>query len=1570
MNLFWFTFFCLSLAQCENSTVALCGAELVKLATNNTRCIAACTANDITVRSVFSPDAPRFCVSGLLYPITLSLVLVSTAQIRYSVTLIVGFSGGSAWLGGGCVAQLSCPPVYDANGDGCGDLPQSADTTFSATGSYLCNDVNGDGSADISFGILWINNGNDRCQFKSVIFALQNLFPSRCNLGNKAIPNVTVRENICEAGAFFSTESGLCEPCQAGAFSGVRALLCLPCTPGSFSSGNASACLPCPEGTYSAALGASTCIPCSPGQWNNKTGSASASDCVPCPVLGQSSPFGAVNASMCVCPQHSEVDNGQCSCSLGYGYDTVSRTCLACDAFSFKAVVGNVACLRCPLLSVVAQANLPAKNRSTCICPAFSAIDGSGALCECSAGYFLVGQTCFPCDAVSFKPTSGNVECTACPVHGAVPQVAQPGNSSTSCKCPSNSTLDVVNKICMCDRGYEWSSSSGICLECADNAYKEILGDGPCLVCPLFSAIPVGLRPGRNVSDCSCTGSNFVKVSNACQCDKGYFLNTTICVACLPMSYKDFVGSAPCAACATHASVASPPGKAEADCACPLNSALNVGINFCECNPGYEWTGTACTPCPAAFWKSSRGDGPCSSCPSGAVVQVGFQPGNSSLQCVCESANFVTVGNECQCNLGYYLNVSNCLPCSPSSFKASVGNSACGACPTHGVVPALKQPGKVIDNCECPANSVLDAVNSICLCDQGYEWNATTSRCTACKANAYKSLPGDGPCATCGGLAAIPSNLRPGVSLSQCACVGDHQTGPSCFCDNGYYFSNTSAACLACSAIEYKNSVGNDPDCKLCPTHASVPAVSQPGTLYSACQCPANSNLDAVNNICNCAPGYQWNGVAATCNPCPLNQYKGTPGDGPCITCPGNSQVPLAVQPGRNESDCKCVGLGKVAAGGACVCDFGFAVDLGGLSCTQCSKFNYKDTQSDSPCLPCPTLSSVVNPPGTTISDCICPLNSVVVALGGTNGTSCLCAPGYGYDVNNPSIPCVACDSAHYKAVPNNFPCDACPENSLVVSGVAATSDSSCQCQNRYKKNAICVNCISQGGNCTSGQLFAANGFWRPNTTYEEFRACIPLKACKGGYDDRRSNATKRAIIAEGCNSGYNSFMCAYCDPGYAWSGSECVTCNGPNYGLIIGIILLSFAFVGYVYWTVGAETIAKLAIFVNFLQLLAQSYFVQLVKFLPLAEFNWITVAQASGSCIFPFSWWQLWLFTMMIPWMMLAMVGVFFAGRVVYQAIHRARKHPERKCHVPEGKKPVPINSVQAGIMLVLFNYLLIAKTCLVMFACVSVFGTSVTAQNYSFVCGSSLHAALIAMAVIWLTLFCVLVPLVILLRIVIPNRLPWWLLLVDVEFLTMPFKQQFKWWEIVFTARRLAFAVIVTIVSVEPRLKVLIFALFALSFLVTHLWCQPYASFVDNLLEFAGLTAIVITFSVESFVLAYGDPDNAGLIFVVVLNALVLAAMLTFLLIDGVPMVLGKIRTCRDKCRDKKNKKQRKETTFEESGNYNETTLKALSSLDNHDRDDDSKHWDRQFRSNSVDIPGNVDGIEMGAKRKEKV
>jgi hypothetical protein len=241
-----------------------------------------------------------------------------------------------------------------------------------------------------------------------------------------------------------------------------------------------------------------------------------------------------------------------------------------------------------------------------------------------------------------------------------------------------------------------------------------------------------------------------------------------------------------------------------------------------------------------------------------------------------------------------------------------------------------------------------------------------------------------------------------------------------------------------------------------------------------------------------------------------------------------------------------------------------------------------------------------------------------------------------------------------------------------------------------------------------------------------------------------------------------------------AWTGNNCVPCNAPSAGLIVLFFVLTISFVGYIYISVGSATVTKVAILLNYLQLLAQSYVVQSVKFLPMVEFAYASVVALANICLYPFNWWQLWVWTMMTPWINLTFVALFFGARMLYKRLHRHFAHAHRKCNDRPGRSTVGVNSIQAGIQLIFFNNLSIAKSCLIMFACVSIFDVSVTSTNYSFSCGTSMHIGFIAMSVVWLSLFCIAVPVVVLLAIVAPQLFPARMQrLLHVEFLTTDFE-----------------------------------------------------------------------------------------------------------------------------------------------------------------------------------------------------
>lgn len=119
------------------------------------------------------------------------------------------------------------------------------------------------------------------------------------------------------------------------------------------------------------------------------------------------------------------------------------------------------------------------------------------------------------------------------------------------------------------------------------------------------------------------------------------------------------------------------------------------------------------------------------------------------------------------------------------------------------------------------------------------------------------------------------------------------------------------------------------------------------------------------------------------------------------------------------------------------------------------------------------------------------------------------------------------------------------------------------------------------------------------------------------------------------------------------------------------------------------------------------------------MVEFAYSSVMSITNLCLYPFNWWQLWLWTMMVPVINCAFVLLIFGVRMLYRFLHQRFAHvdPTRKCNNRNGAVSPGVNSLQAGVQLVFFNNLSIAKSCLIMFACAPIFGQYVTSSSYLF-------------------------------------------------------------------------------------------------------------------------------------------------------------------------------------------------------------------------------------------------------------
>jgi hypothetical protein len=670
---------------------------------------------------------------------------------------------------------------------------------------------------------------------------------------------------------------------------------------------------------YQNITGATYCLP---GLFPNVT-SGVCENCSPGFYRGAGSSFPLFYCSPC--PQGQFSSNG-------------AAICTPCAAGSYQDQTGQPACK--PVSAGTYQPATGTTADSTLYCPAGQysppGFGGGGTPCiPCSPGYWSAARqpnSCIACISGTYNYRSGSptiVDCQSCPKFG---QASPLGSVNASqCYCPVGTIEDSTQ--CNCPLGYFYNLLSGVCTSCTATSYKDFVGNGPCIACPLGSSVPLAAQPGIGVSNCSvCGGFGQIGTAAGCVCDAGMGFINGFCVACTANFYKSTIGNSPCSSCPTHAAVpvGLQPAIFFASCVCPWNSTLSVDATYCNCGAGFEWNGFICSPCSLSTYKGAVGDGPCLSCPSGASVPLILRPATSVTSCDCPPNNQLDpTMSFCQCSPGYFLSSGSCIACVGATYKDTPGNQACLMCPTHASVAS--QPATNAINCVCPSNSTLSG--GTCNCNPGYEWNGAS--CSACSSSYYKSVFGDGPCLSCPAASTVPIAFRPATNVSQCACNAFSQLDPTglfCQCNAGY--TSVFGQCVQCPSNSYKPFVGNQA-CTPCGGSAIV--LAPPGLTLNDCKCAAVGSVSSGGGGCVCDFGYTLSSSSGTCVSCFGASYKDVTGDQPCVACPTHAVV--AQQPAISSSACVCP-LNSTLAGGACNCDPGFEYTNG--VCSACSAFSWK----------------------------------------------------------------------------------------------------------------------------------------------------------------------------------------------------------------------------------------------------------------------------------------------------------------------------------------------------------------------------------------------------------------------------------------------------------------------------------------------------------------------------------------------------------------------------------------------------------------------------------------------------
>ncbi|KAJ1474415.1 hypothetical protein T484DRAFT_3264942 [Baffinella frigidus] len=308
-------------------------------------------------------------------------------------------------------------------------------------------------------------------------------------------------------------------------------------------------------------------------------------------------------------------------------------------------------------------------------------------------------------------------------------------------------------------------------------------------------------------------------------------------------------------------------------------------------------------------------------------------------------------------------------------------------------------------------------------------------------------------------------------------------------CPVGYAAGYTGAdgwACVACLAGTYTATAGAE-SCAACPSHSS---------------CAAGSDELAD---CTCVAGYTAASDGVACSICTAGTFKSAVGTGACETCPANS--------------------GSSSGSVLCQCWAGFTGADGG-PCEACDAGQSKATAGAGSCVSClaGTFQSAVGAKACET----CPVNSE-----SSSGSSlCQCSAGFtGADGG----PCEACDAGEYKATAGAGTCAVCPENSDSAAGSDELAD--CTCLVGYTAASDGEPCSA----CTAGTFKSGVGTAECETCIAnaESSSGSALCQCSAGF------AGADGEPCEACNAGQYKAT--------AGAGT-CATCEAGTYKAAVGV--------------------------------------------------------------------------------------------------------------------------------------------------------------------------------------------------------------------------------------------------------------------------------------------------------------------------------------------------------------------------------------------------------------------------------
>ena len=787
-------------------------------------------------------------------------------------------------------------------------------------------------------------------------------------------------------------------------------------------------CMLCGGGTYTAVKGNVACTPCPGGTWGTSTGGTAKSTACPsgCPAglwgvstgsTSQSSactfqcPFGTWGTTVGASSQAQACPN---TCSTGTYTSALGATssalgCIACPKGTFATNIGISVCTLCPANGV------------------YSSIQGATQCAQCGAGTTTL--------------VTGASMCSAC-------SPGAPGNGHfvSLCSWLCNAGYYVTGSTCSpCSNSAACGAGQYRPL-CTNGQYDNQTCSGYCTNKPLLNTFynTPSIDNSGNGCGWGCNAGYFMNVSlkncNLCQtsCASGLYIS----FACTNTS-AGYTASPTCLACngvgnATLNGSGTIPGNSSS---CPF-----------VCNFGYYHNNNiaGCT-----VWNVS--------CPVGYAMGNGTSTSNAgciACQFVNQTSIYVyNVPNKCifSCAAGYQPTSSACVGCASGTYKASIGNFACGVCAANTF-----QPSPAMSSCiSVPSNGYAIANSTYYACNAGYVLFAsplTPFSCVACAVGQYGTS---------------------GTSCMQCpqGTFNAQSASSACsVCPMGTYSTLSggggASACSACGAGSFSNQVSVSV-CTQCSAGTfnvqSVASVCQgcvagsfsSGHAASVCSvCGAGSfSVSGATTCSPCLPGtFMSGGSASACGSCGTGTFAAGYGYSACLACVANCPLGYQLYPACTlTSNGSCLACTYPASSvyiyqvNTCTfsCGPGYYYSVN-QTCAACSAGSYSTGSSG--CVPCAVGTFQK---ANTSSQCLQCGSGQYASVSGLTLCS-LCAPGT-YSAGGGAIVCAGCASGTYATAWGGVVCISCAAG--FVSGPGATYCYVYGSEIAYCQSGVCYSC-------------------------------------------------------------------------------------------------------------------------------------------------------------------------------------------------------------------------------------------------------------------------------------------------------------------------------------------------------------------------------------------------------------------------------------------------------------------------------------------------------------------------------